>query len=195
MRKWILWLHIHGMLLCTSYLLLFGVSSLLYNHPFEWTRPKPEIVRWQRPAKVEPEADKIQAAEGVTRELGLFGWVLPWQTKRDADGTLRYGLSRPGKEYTIEVPGAGGPVRVEERRTGIWQVLRQLHGLMGVRGSTFMVAWAQYTRLCTIVVIFAAISGVYLFATRKSERAIAWVTLGAAAVVTVFMMAYVTISG
>lgn len=195
MRRWVLWFHIHGMLLCASYLVIFGVSSLLFNHPFAWATPKPTVVRWECPIVLEPAPDKMKAAEAVARQLGLMGWVLPWQTKLNADGAMRIALSRPGKEYVIDVPPDGRSARVEERRAGVWQVIRQLHGLMGVRNSSFMLGWAQYTRVCTVFVIFAAFSGIYLFATRKSERVAGWLTLGIAGCTAAAMIIYVTVAG
>ena len=42
MRKWLLNIHLYGGLLCSSYLLLYGVSSLYFNHEFTSSQPFPE---------------------------------------------------------------------------------------------------------------------------------------------------------
>lgn len=48
MRKWILRLHLYGGLLCSSYLVLFGVSSLLFNHRVSFAEPGEQTVSWER---------------------------------------------------------------------------------------------------------------------------------------------------
>jgi hypothetical protein len=48
MRKWMLRLHLYLGLVCSGYLIVFGVSSLNFNHPFEFTKPGTEKVTWER---------------------------------------------------------------------------------------------------------------------------------------------------
>ena len=35
-------------------------------------------------------------SEKVRDELGLAGWPIPWETRRERMGNLHFGLSRPG---------------------------------------------------------------------------------------------------
>lgn len=44
MRNLILQIHLYGGLICASYLILFGVSSLNYNHHPAFTEPGTEKV-------------------------------------------------------------------------------------------------------------------------------------------------------
>jgi hypothetical protein len=182
-------------LLCSSYLVVFGVSSLNFNHPFEFTKPRTRTVTWERPAALPPAADNAAESEAVRESLGLMGWPLPWETRRDPSGDLHFGLARPGKHYTIHVLRGTGAVRVEERAEGYWTVLRHLHGNHGVPGSRLMAVWGWYTELCTLVVLVAAASGVYLFATRKKDRGAATAILGVATALSLAFMLYVRFAG
>ena len=197
MRKWVLRIHLYLGLLCSPYLIVFGVSSLNFNHPFDFTKPAENRVTWERSLQLpEVSADNEAESEAVRDALGLMGWTLPWETRRDVGtGDLHFGLARPGKHYTIHVLRESERVRVEERREGYWTVLRHIHGNKGVPGSRLMSAWAGYTELCTLFVLFAAVSGVYLFAARKRERLIGLGVLGLATVLSLLLMVYVRVWG
>ena len=72
MRKWILRIHLYGGLLCSSYLILFGISSLLFNHEPKFAKPREQKVTWER--AVSPGKCADNAARAVRDELGLNGW-------------------------------------------------------------------------------------------------------------------------
>jgi hypothetical protein len=198
MRNWVLRLHLYLGLLCSGYLIVFGISSLNFNHPFAFTKPAQEKSTWERSLPLPPVRtdDNKAESEAVREALDLPGWTIPWETRRDG-GTndLHFGLARPGKHYLIHVNRAGGSVRVEERREGYWTVIRAMHGNKGVPGSRVMAVWGAYTELCTLVVLFAAVSGIYLFATRRKDRRAAWAVLGTAMVLSLGFMFYVRYAG
>src|SRR4051794_19631564 len=92
MRKVILNIHMYGGLLCFSYLIIFGISSLNFNHPFAFTRAKFEPTVWEKPVelhdlpRVTPEMPNEQRVKAkadanniVRRALGLFGYQRPWK--------------------------------------------------------------------------------------------------------------------
>jgi hypothetical protein len=70
-----------------------------------------------------------------------------------------------------------------------------MHGLMAVPGSRFVSSWAWYTRLCTLVVPFGAVSGVYLFASRAERRALGYGAAVVAALASAAMMAWAVTGG
>ena len=195
MRNWILRIHLYLGLLCSSYLIVFGLSSLNFNHPFDFTKPRTEKVKWERSVELPPPGENGAESEAVRDTLELIGWTIPWETWRDPNGDLHFGLARPGKHYAIHVVRAQSLVRVEEQRKGYWTVLREMHGNKGVPRSGLMTVWGWYTELCTFVVLFAAGSGVYLFATRKKDRRAAWAVLGTATVLSLAFMLYVRYGG
>jgi hypothetical protein len=196
MRKWVLRLHLYLGLLCSGYLIVFGVSSLNYNHPLEFTKPRTETVTWERSLALPPrQPDNAAESEAVCDALGLMGWTLPWETRREPSGDLHFGLARPGKHYNIHVMRDAGKVSVRERSEGHWTVIRHIHGNKGVPRSNLMTAWGWYTEACTLFVLFAAGSGVYLFATRKKDRTAAWAVLGAATALSLAFMVYLRYGG
>jgi hypothetical protein len=189
MRSLLLKIHIYSGLLCSSYLLIFGVSSLNYNHHFG--KPDNKKVRWERSLKLVDTGNNMAVSEVVRDNLGLIGWPLPWETRRDERGNLHFGLSRPGKHYTIRVFFDENRIQVEETHRGFWAVVDTLHGKMGVPSSRFMSLWGAYTELCTWVVLFSAASGVYLWTHRQKERFIGWILLVSASGTALLLIVYV----
>ncbi len=193
MRDLILKLHMYGGLLCSSYLIIFGLSALNYNHHFG--KPGHEKIVWTRTVQVEDMDDDNVLAAAVRDSLGLIGWPLSWKTRRDERGDLRFELSRPGKKYTIHAFPRQNRVEVVEVRTGFWPVINHLHGLMRLPGSPFMSLWGIYTEVCVWVVLFSAASGVYLWTIRRSERLIGGLLLGSSSLLSLLFMLYVWIRG
>ena len=189
MRSFLLKVHIYSGLLCSSYLLIFGISSLNYNH--EFGKPTNQKVAWERSLKLDDKGNDMAVSEAIRDELGLIGWSLPWENRRDEHGNLHFGVSRPGKAYTIHALFNENRVRVAETRRGFWAVINSLHGKMGVPSSRFMSLWGAYTELCTWVVLFSAASGVYLWTRRQKERFIGWFFLAGATVPSLLLMFYV----
>jgi hypothetical protein len=65
-------------------------------------------------------------------------------------------------------------VYVQERREGLGGVIR-LHGLGGqVPGAPFLNAWVGYTEVTTWIILFSALSGIYLWLFRRKQRVIGW---------------------
>jgi len=195
MRTWILRIHLYGGLLCSAYLIIFGFSSLHFNHRFGFAKPRESRVTWEAALPLQPVGDNLKAAESVRDALGLMGWPLPWTMNRDPQGNLRFDLERPGKGYTIQVLVKENRVKVEERRKGFWPVVNSLHALMSVPNAPFAGMWGWFTELCTWVVLFAAASGVYLWAgSRRERRAGAWMLSGATAAAFTLIL-YVVLRG
>ncbi len=212
LRKLLLNLHIYGGLLCFGYLIVFGVSSLNFNHPFAFTRARGEPVTWEQAVnlpdlpRLTPDmtaeqrvAAKAEANHAVRRALGLFGHQRPWRESWwDENDVNHYhaSLVRPGVEYEVDVHLDRDVAIVTETRTNAFQVMTGLHGFHGeMPGSAFVSAWAWYTEFCTLAVVFAGASGVYLWTRRKNERRIGLVLLGGAAALSVALMLYLTLHG
>jgi hypothetical protein len=195
MRKWMLNIHLYGGLLCAPYLIIFGLSSLQFNHHFSFMTSKSEPVKWESPLELESMTNKDAMAESVRDSLGLMGWPLPWQTKRDADGDLEFNMERPGMSYSIHTDLKQHRARIESRSKGFWQVFNSLHALGSVPNSRFTPWWAWYTELCTAFVLFAAVSGIYLWINSKRERRIGMISLLAGLAASTGLMIYVIVRG
>ena len=117
MRPILLKIHLYAGLLCSSYLIIFGISSLNFNHHFG----RPGKIKGERqtslPALPAQEDDQ-RLADALRDTLGLVGWSLPWETHRSETPDSLYfhlAVSRPGKEYRVRVqsPKDLGPVPEE----------------------------------------------------------------------------------
>ena len=205
MRKIILNIHMYGGLLCFSYLVIFGLSSLNFNHPFAFTKAKSEPTVWEKAVELRdlprltPEMKgeeriktKAEANNQVRRALNLFGHQRPWKESywnTQDPNHYHASLVRPGREYEVDVYLDRGLANVKETRTSTWAILRALHGLHGeMPDSTFVSSWAIYTEICTFFVLFAGVSGVYLWTARRNERRAGYAIIASAAVVSIALM-------
>lgn len=180
MRAWLLRIHLYGGLLCVPYLVIFGLSSLHFNHQFAFARTPANAPtnRWERAIGTIPGGDAAKVTAAVRDQLGLMGWPLPWETKRDPDGSLHFPMERPGMKYRIDVQASDGVARVQEIRKGFWSVFLSLHALTELPNSRLMSGWGVYTELCTAVVLFSAASGIWLWWSARRDRPLGTTSLG-----------------
>jgi hypothetical protein len=196
LRKVLLNVHLYSGLFCCPYLVIFGFTSLAFNHP--WLMPKGESppMEWERKIEVAAGSENNKLAEAVRDQLGLFGWVPRWAIKRASEKVLKFELSRPGKRYLIEWNQENGLAQVAEYRTGLASVLHFMHGSNGtIPNSRFTRLWGFYTDVTTWFVLFALGSGVYLWTNRERERRVGWIIFGASQAGSLGMMAYVYLIG
>lgn len=195
-NNWILNLHLYGGLLSCCYLILFGISSLSFNHSwlvpqFKGTMEKREV------ALVVPDiSDDLQLAETMRDRLGLIGWPLPWNMERDHSGNLHFELSRPGMSYQIYLNASAGLARIEAQRTGPAPILHFLHGSTeGIPGSKFMTAWGIYTEITTWFTLFALCSGIWLWIKHGKTGGELFFGLLGSSVVSIAMLLYLYFQG
>lgn len=147
MRKCILNLHLYGGLLCSAYLIIFGWSSLCFNHRSLVVGSEREPVTWEQPLTLTAPADNAKAADAVRDALGLMGWPLPWKMNRDAEGNLHFDMERPGKSDTVHALFKEGKARIEARPKKILSVVNSLHAIMDLPNSHFVRFWGYYTEI------------------------------------------------
>ena len=206
-RKVILNIHMYGGLLCFSYLLLIGISTLNFNHRFSFTIRPASVRTWTQPMTlpglVTPEAANHDVAAIVHQNnpmvihaLGSFG------TFTYADGvwtdsdTYHARFVRPGKEYQVDVHPSRGRATITRTRANVWAMIRDMHGLYAVYPDSLLASsFKWYTEISAIVVLFACISGVYLWTARRRERRLGLIMLGAAGVVSLSLMVLITTYG
>ena len=169
MKDRILDLHLYLSLLCAPYLVLYGLSTLSFNHTWGWISPGEQTYRWQEDVgRLEGDTDLV-VATGMRDSLGLIGFVPPWQI-RNAGESLRFIVGRPGKRYEIAWSAETDTASVVETRSGFWGVMRDLHGLMEIQGSPLGWMWKIYTWTSVAALTFALVSGLYLWWNRLPAR-------------------------
>jgi hypothetical protein len=190
LRTLILKIHMFGGVLCAPYLVIFGISSLNYNHKLEFTNEWTEAITVEQNFTAANGEDDKTLASAVRDSLGLWGWVPWWEYKRDEKNNLRFIVTRPSKAYTVHTDFDRQEAKIEVRAKGYWSVIRDLHALMATPGSALVSAWGIYTDLCAAFVIFSIISGVYLWTARKSERKLGLILVSAGSGTSLLLMVY-----
>ena len=194
----------YGGLLCFSYLILIGISTLNFNHRFSFTMRPASVTTWTQPMAlpglVTPQSANHDAAAIVRQNnpmvihaLGSFG------TFTNADGswtdpdTYHARFVRPGKEYQVDVHPSRGTATIIQTRASLWGMIRDLHGQYAVYPDSLLASsFKWYTEISAIVVLFASISGVYLWTARRKERRIGLIMLGTAGAVSLSLMVLIT---
>ena len=103
LRVLILNLHLYGGLLGAPYLVIYGLSSLTYNHPSAAVFQSEQRVSVQT-ASIEPFAiEQPERAAAAARDaLGLIGFIPAWKTTRDEEGGLSFHVNRtPRSSFTL----------------------------------------------------------------------------------------------
>jgi hypothetical protein len=192
MRRLLLKVHLYGGLVTCWYLLIYGWSSLAFNHQWLLPASTSDPLSWERQLRVPDSKDDVELAARVRDGLGLAGWPLPWAMQRTPDGVFSFEMSRPGRNYQIRFDPTTSLVRVEERSTGLRSVIKFLHGNAGgVPNLDWLRSWPMYTEVTTWVVLFAVASGVYLWFKRSNRRRAVLVTVGCGSVLSLLLICYV----
>jgi hypothetical protein len=164
MRHWILKLHLYSSLLCSSYLVIFGFTSLNFNHRFDFMAQQDDVVsRQEQSMNFDTSLKNVPLAESIRDQFGLFGFAPAWRMKRQDNGDLDFWLNRPVKQYHIIAQADIQRVSIETHYRNPWSAVQALHAMRRLPGSTFASVWGVYLEVSTIVVLFAALSGLYLW--------------------------------
>ena len=195
-RKIFLNLHLYAGLLCAPYLVIYGVSSLNFNHQFKFAQPTEQKSSWETSLPKVPVGATHQETADRTRDaLGMMGWAPYWELRPGENGDLHFAVEHPGRSYKVHLQASERKAVVEERPKGCWSVLNSLHGLTEVPNSRLSQFWGFYTRSSTWVIIFIALSGVWLWTNSKRERKTGTVMILSALATSIVFMALVVLKG
>ena len=174
MKKILLDIHIYLSLFCAGYLVIYGLSSIAFNHNICSSATQ---VEWQRQITV-PEAATTQAlAEALRDALDLSGWVPSWRLRRAGQDILVFAVKRPGKSYRLRLDQTTGKIQITETRHGLWGIVKGLHGLTELPNSPWGASWGLYTEISVWALIFAVLSGFYFWWLRPAARLLGWCLL------------------
>lgn len=189
-------IHLYGGLVCFWYLLVFGITTLRFNHPGLLPERRGPAIHWEQAVAIPDLPADLKLGEAVRGNLDLIGWVLPWNLQKTPSADLRFELVRPGRNYRITTDRVGGRASVEERKTGLGSAINFMHGSTeGIPGTRFLHLWSLYTEVTTWMVVFLVGSGVVLWWRRSRNRWRAAMTLGLGLLVSVALMLRVWITG
>ena len=197
LRKWILQIHLYSGLLCFWYIIIFAVSSLQFHHHFKFMEPGNTVaITRESSVDVQPENDKKIFAVNLQNELKIPGWTIPWKTSRDSSGIFHTVIQNPKAVYTLDYNPTTSRVTMKSESNGFWRVVNSLHANTGqMPHAPLLIFWKYYTWLCLAVVVFAIISGFWLWAGKPGNKKTGIITLSGAVVLSVLLMSIVYIYG
>jgi hypothetical protein len=177
--------HLHLGMLLIPWLLVYGLSTVMFNHPdsFKKLRPAdPQFVPlWEKDyALTEPLRDDN------LREVA--GRILADQGLRGA-----FAANRQGSRLNINVQNFLEPkrlvydleqkkLRAEKKKFSWVEVLQRLHFRAGYNGTGPLAnVWPLFVDIFCITMLIWILTGLYLWWKIRAARAWGWVTLAAGA--------------
>jgi hypothetical protein len=173
-RGWLLNIHLYGGLLCSGYLLVYGTSSLLFNHRFDRLVGLASAREWTA-TTAPPAGDALPAvlARRVADALRIVGRIPAGGPRRDEAGGLRFNIQRPGRSFAVRVDSTG-VATVAERRLRPAAILMGLHDARPEPTSVALTSWWWYTHVTVAFLLYLAGSGVVLWVITRRPRGVGW---------------------
>jgi hypothetical protein len=167
----LLQLHIYLGLLCIPLFLVFGLSSLHFNHQFLGTQPLAHVVIQELtlPPQQWPTEDLRPYGESLRDSLGLFGWYIPWASHGDRR-QVTIQIEGPMKEYVIQT-NAQGTTTLTEKTKDFAHLLKIMHflGEDVPNAPWWLAGWKYYQRISVYAMLCWVASGIYLWWRKRSR--------------------------
>ena len=193
-KNFYLWtrnLHLYLGLFLSPFVLVFGISTVILNHPSLAPAAAPKALS-EVIVQVPPGLEKLEGAERldalkiVMRQAGVSGEInfVRWVRK---ENRMIVPVFKPGQEVNLDLDLTTGRLQIERRNTGLRDALVYLHRSPGphnaaVRGNWFYTRlWGWLTDATVYMLLLISVTGVYLWAVLKAERRIGLLLLGAGA--------------
>ncbi|MFT5366150.1 MAG: hypothetical protein ACI8V2_001097 [Candidatus Latescibacterota bacterium] len=178
---WIRDLHLYVGLFISPFIILFAVTTLMFNHTWKPWNNREGLVKVEMPVQVPEDVEGVEQAKAVMKQVGVSGEIRNIFRRRNR---LTIPVMRPGYNASIQVNLETGIAVVEEGETDFWDALMYLHKSPGPHVANIRGNWI-FTRIWTFLVdgvvyliLFISVSGIYLWIVLKAERKIGLVVLG-----------------
>ena len=180
-------LHLYTGIFISFYLVVFGFSSIVLNHNIDLKHSQVKRT-WQTNVTVDSSLPDRELAENIRDELGIMGWPLGWEFKRDSL-SFTFPVSSPGRKYYFTYENATGNVKVSEIPLGFFSVVNELHFLNGkAPNAPFLIrTWAVYRWLALFSMAISLILGVWLWL-KKNYRPWQGIVFGSIFLGTIILM-------
>ncbi len=188
--------HVYGGLFTAGFLILFAISAFDHQHHLKFPKPGSKTVHWEQRLTIPEIPDKL----AVRDSMGIFGHAPWWEDYTDSLGVHHFMIGRPGKKYWITVPEQGNAYKVDEIRTGFWDVLIQLHPLAGGmrghgKGPSFIKAWKIIALPMALVLLGVMIISIHFWIMHSFNRRRCWIIVGAIASLPLILMILIWLVG
>ena len=156
-------IHLYCGLFTLFYLIAFGLSSIILNHDIKVDKSDVTST-WNSTVQVDLNLTEPELAESVRDQLGLMGWLPPWQFKKDSV-SFDFRITHLGRNYQVDLDLTTGEVIIEEAPKGFLAVLHGLHFFNGNMPNApfFLRTWAVYQWLTLLTMLVSLILGLWLW--------------------------------
>ena len=156
-------LHLYCGLFTSFYLLAFGVSSIVLNHKLN-VENKTAKKTWSDVVNVDASLNDTQLSEDVRNQLGMMGWPLPWEFRKDSS-SCQFTITHLAKTSHLNLDLASGQVEISEIPKGFMATLHGLHFFNGriPNSPFFLKTWIVYQWLALFVLLFSMVLGIWLW--------------------------------
>lgn len=172
MRNLLIKIHAYLGLFCVPYLLVFGISSLNFNHTIPGMGAgQGSVISWEKSASFPDSLSDATLAGVVNDSLGIMGWYIPWDSRRDS-ASFNYRTVHFGKQYDITLSFPEETVLVSATTESIGNIIKGLHflGESIPRAPWWVNIWQFYQDLTVYGLLFWIISGLYFWAGKSYDR-------------------------
>ena len=178
---WIRDLHLYFGLFITPFVILFAVTTIMFNHTWKPWDERKSLVKTEMPVIVPQGVNGAEQAKAVMQQVGISGEIKNIFKRRNL---LTIPVMKPGYNASIQVNLETGIAVVEEGETDVWDALMYLHKSPGphvakIRGNwIFTKIWTYLMDGVVYLILFISVSGIYLWIILKAERKIGLIVMG-----------------
>jgi hypothetical protein len=189
--KWTRDLHLYfGLFLC-PFVLVFAVSTVVLNHPglMPGTPESPAVERTVSGLEI-PEGierlsgmERIRKLQPILRKAGVSGEV-EWVRYQSETSRMIVPVMKPGETSTLDLNLKTRTATVRRTGSGLLGALVYLHKspgphLINIRGNWLWTEiWRPFADGAAYLILFLAVSGIYLWAVLRAERRTGLILLG-----------------
>ncbi len=171
-------LHLYVGLFISPFVLVFGISVLVFNHPGFINQINPVKVLPDIKTKLDKtpsDTSDLETAKAIIKKLNITGEI-DFISKNDS--SISFPVNRPGLRTHIKVNINTDSVFITRKYEGTMRSMTYLHSMPGphnvkLRGnSAFMKIWRILADTVVYFLLFLTISGIFLWYILKAERVI-----------------------
>lgn len=186
LHRWIRELHLYFGLFISPFILLYAISTILFNHTWKSRSAESEAKAQMERVSIEmPEGmEGLELAKYIMRKVNVSGEIEFFRHNLQQKQFV-IPVMKPGQRITISVDLENKTAEIERRRTGFWSALLYLHKspgphLAGFRGNWFYTRlWKWMADATVYLILLVSITGIYMWWVLKVERKVGLVLVGA----------------
>ena len=197
LKNLLLQIHLYVGLFCTPYLIIFGVSSLSFNHANmkeAFTPIDSTLLNYQFDKVNFSSPKKLDSA--LTDSLKLMGWFIPWESHVDSVG-FHVNHRHLGRDYRFSGEWGKQPIKMVTNSTRKISMIKGLHGLgEKIPGAPWWInAWQYYQDLTVYALLFWVCSGLIMWWQSKTRNMTSTIFLFGSVGLSIGLMIYLWLVG